>query len=119
MNLKINNKNIETFDILSVILLSNFIYLIFSNKTRLNKLNKIIINKYWVSSFICAILLSIYVFFMNNKFNLYDKDNQKGAIIATKRAIIGFVTAICAYMDMTIFIFWFIWIISFYLEGWF
>ena len=119
MNLKINNKNMEIFDILSFILLSNFIYNIFGDKSRLNKLSILINNKYWMGSFICVILLSVYVFFMNNKFNLYNKNNQKGAILATKRALIGFVTGICAYLDMTIFVFWFIWIISFYLEGWF
>ena len=56
MNLKINNKNMEIFDILSFILLSNFIYNIFSDKSRLNKLSILINNKYWMGSFICIIL---------------------------------------------------------------
>ena len=119
MELKMLNKNMDIFDIYIIILIFTFGLHLLQNKSQISKLQILFKNKYWLLSLVLLIFWCIYVFFTKNKLEIYSKEKQSRAILATKHAMIGFIITMCGYLDMTIFVFWLTWIISYYLEGWF
>ena len=112
------NINIKVFDLLCVLLILSFLNKLYFNKEMYTKVNKLIFHKFWLISFIIILAWSYYVFVLKNKFEIYKKENQDEAVLATKHALFGFLITICGYLDMTIWVFWLTWIMSFYLEGW-
>jgi hypothetical protein len=112
------NMNIKVFDLLCVLLLVSFLNKLYFEKELYTKVNKLVLHKFWLISFIIILAWSYYVFVLKNKFEIYKKENQDAAALATKHALFGFLITICGYLDMTIWVFWLTWIMSFYLEGW-
>jgi NADH:ubiquinone oxidoreductase subunit 2 (subunit N) len=111
-------KNNNMFHVLSVILFIVFFHSIYTNKTRFSKLNELLMNKYWLISFIVIIVWSLYVLVYQSDSKIYREENQEEAENSTKFALFGFLMSICHHLDMTIWIYWLIWVVSFYLEGW-
>ena len=91
---------------------------LYFQKELYNKTIKLVQQKYWLASFIIILLWSYYVFILKNKFKIYKEENQSQAVLATKHALFGFIVTLCGYLDMTIWVYWLTWIMSFYLEGW-
>ena len=112
------NMNIKVFDLLCVLLLVSFLNKLYFEKELYTKVNKLVLHKFWLISFIIILAWSYYVFVLKNKFEIYKKENQDTAVLATKHALFGFLITICGYLDMTIWVFWLTWVMSFYLEGW-
>ena len=112
------NMNIKVFDLLCVLLLVSFLNKLYFEKELYTKVNKLVFQKFWLISFLIILAWSYYVFVLKNKFEIYKKENQDAAVLATKHALFGFLITICGYLDMTIWVFWLTWIMSFYLEGW-
>ena len=112
------NMNIKVFDLLCILLLVSFLNKLYFEKELYNKVNKLVFQKLWLISFIIILAWCYYVFVLKNKFEIYKEENQKTATLATKHALFGFLITICGYLDMTIWVFWVTWVMSFYLEGW-
>jgi hypothetical protein len=102
----------------SLSLLLSFFYRIYSNPKSFSNLHELITNKYWLVSFMLIIAWSLYVLVFKNKLKIYKDEHQNEAIVATKQSLFGLLIAICHHLDMTVWIYWLIWIVSFYLEGW-
>ena len=112
------NMNIKVFDLLCIFLLVSFLHKLYFQKELYYKTIKLVQQKYWLASFIIILLWSYYVFILKNKFKIYKEENQSQAVLATKHALFGFIVTLCGYLDMTIWVYWLTWIMSFYLEGW-
>ena len=52
------------------------------------------------------------------KYMTNDNDTYNSYIEATKRAVLAFIIALFAKLDLTIPVFWLIWLTAFYLDGW-
>ena len=96
----------------------SFMHNIYNNKHLLYKFLDLVNDKYWLGSLILIIIWSCYVLYFKNNLYLYKDENQYDAEIATKHAIVAFLIAFCHHMEMTIWVFWVIWMFSFQLEGW-
>jgi len=117
--MEFNDLNFEAFDILLITLLATFSYTLYIKPELHTKLKLLTRNKIWLFSLIILLSWSYYVFYMKNSLKIYKQDHQQKAIVATKHALIGFIITICGLLDLTIYVYWLTWIISFYLEGWF
>ena len=114
-----NNINQEYIDLRSnefIIGLSCFTFLslitIFNKKETTYKLYNLVNNQNFLISLCVSIALLIYIY----KIPLKDKKNKKKIKDVTNSAIVAFIIAILAYLDLTIAPFWVIWITSYYLN---
>lgn len=111
-------KNNNVLIAFSTIFIIAFINNIYNNKQLLSKFLELVTDKYWIGSFLLIIGWSYYVLIGENKLDIYKKEEQYEAEIATKHALIAFLIAFCHHMEMTIWIFWLIWVITFQVENW-
>ena len=83
-------------------------------------LTELITNPRWFSLFILSIIWSIYILVFKGKGMIKDNDKKtlERHIEATKKAIVALIIAIFAYIDITIAVYWVVWIMAFYLSGW-
>ena len=110
-----NNNVIIAFSTIFIIAFINNIY---NNKQLLSKFLELVTDKYWIVSFLLIIVWSYYVLSGENELNIYKQENQYDAEIATKHALVALFISLLDHLDMTIWIFWTIWIMAFQLENW-
>jgi len=82
------------------------------------KLLKLFMIKSWVMSLIITILWSIYIIVFNAKGLVPENDVSTLYKYkkATRRAIIAFLIALFAYLDLTFSAYWLVWIVAFYID---
>ena len=101
-----------------VILFGVFILAIFfsfyRSKDRVEKLNKLLSNKFFTVSLFAIISFSVFILYFN-KPHEDDKQYIKMAT-ATKHAIIGFTIGILHHFEFNAAPFWIIWLTSYYLN---
>ena len=85
---------------------------IFNKKETTYKLFNLVNNQNFLISLVISILLLIYI----TKIPLKDKENKTKIKKVTNSAIVAFIIALLAYLDLTIAPFWVIWITSYYLN---
>jgi len=86
-------------------------FILFTNNDKKNLVIKLINNKKFMFSFLLAVVFSVYTLYFLPK----DKDYQK-VTRATKQAIIGLIIGMFHYLDFKVGPFWFIWLVSYYLD---
>ncbi len=82
-----------------------------SNEKR-KKLMELLKNKFFVLSVLFAMSFSIYTLYFIPK----DNDDNEKVKKATKQAIIGFLIGMFHHLDFNVGPFWFIWLVSYYLD---
>ena len=100
-----------SFVIYIILTLSLIIY-----KKKHIELIKLFFRPEWSISFILIIGWSLYILKYNAYGLLKEHNDLKKFKRATTHSIIAFIIALFAYIDLTIPTFWFVWIISFYIE---
>lgn len=85
---------------------------IFNKKETTYKLFNLVNNRNFLISLVISILLLIYI----TKIPLKDKENKTKIKKVTNSAIVAFIIALLAYLDLTIAPFWVIWVTSYYLN---
>ena len=85
---------------------------IFNKKETTYKLYNLLSNHNFLISLVISILLLVYI----TKIPIKDKKNKNKIKKVTNSAIIAFIIALLAYLDLTIAPFWVIWIASYYLD---
>ena len=84
-------------------------FIIYHHKETKVKFLNLIKNKFFIISSLITLLFSRYIF------NLTDNSNETLRLKdATKQALIAFLIAIFAYLDLKVTPFWLIWLISYY-----
>ena len=104
------------FNISILVLLVSILINIFSSKSKLKLIYEF--NTRFKIQFLIIILWSSYVFYLNNMFKIYDTNYNEKAKSATKHAIIALTISLCEHFDLSIQIYWIIWIVSFFLDDW-
>ena len=114
----LSNKHIDK----NVTTQTNFIYpflgfvivtaiIVFTNEEKKSLVIKLIKSKTFMFSLICVIIYSVWT--LNDKSDDEETDRRKRA---TREAILGFIIAILAYLDLKVAPFWIIWLVSYYLD---
>ena len=85
---------------------------IFNKKETTYKLYNLVNNQNFLISLFISIALLIYIY----KIPFKDKQNSIKIKKVTNSAIVAFIIALLAYLDLTIAPFWVIWITSYYLD---
>ena len=85
---------------------------IFNKKENINKLYNLLNNQNFLISLFISIALLIYIY----KIPFKNKQNKIKIKKVTNSAIVAFIIALLAYLDLTIAPFWVIWITSYYLD---
>ena len=85
---------------------------IFNKKETTYKLYNLINNTNFLISLVISILLLIYI----TKIPFKDKRNLNKIKKVTNNAVVAFIIALLAYLDLTIAPFWIVWITSYYLD---
>ena len=109
--LGINFKKDKALAFGSFILATSTIFYHSSEKRR--KLMILLKNKFFVLSVLVALSFSIYTFYFIPK----DNDDSVKIKKATKQAIIGFLIGMFHHLDFNVGPFWFIWLVSYYLDA--
>ena len=91
-------------------ILVTFLILITNNEKKKLALD-LVNNKKFMFSFLLAIVFSVYTLYFLPKNQDYQKITR-----ATKQAIIGLVIGMFHYLDFKVGPFWFIWLVSYYLD---
>ena len=109
---KIGNTKFDRDKVLAFgsFILVTFLILITNNEKKKLTL-ELINNKKFMFSFFLAICFSIYTLYFLPKNQDYQKITR-----ATKQAIIGLVIGMFHYLDFKVGPFWFIWLVSYYLD---
>ena len=108
---KSDNSNKSGFNYSFLFFIIITIVIIFKNKEMTKLIITLFSNKTFLLSFIGIIIFSIY------NLNQSSEDEETVRIKnATREAILGFVIAIMAYLDLTAAPFWIIWFVSYYLS---
>ena len=105
-NIKFSNEDLAFGSFILVTL-----FILFTNNDKKNLVIKLISNKKFMFSLILAIIFSVYTLYFLPK----NKDYQK-VTRATKQAIIGLIIGMFHYFDFKVGPFWFIWLVSYYLD---
>ena len=92
----------------SVILITA--YFIYKDNTKRKLFMNMISNKFFVISSLLSFIFSIYIYSLSDA-----SDDTKNLQSATKDAIIAYIIAILASLDLRVTPFWFIWMITYYL----
>ena len=109
---KLGNINFDKDKVLAFgsFILVTFLILITNNEKKKLALD-LVNNKKFMFSFFLAICFSIYTLYFLPKNQDYQKITR-----ATKQAIIGLVIGMFHYLDFKVGPFWFIWLVSYYLD---
>jgi len=86
----------------------------YRSKDRLEQLNKLLSNKFFMMSLFAIVCFSVFTLYLN-KPSEEDKQYEKMAT-ATKHAIIGFTIGILHHFEFNAAPFWIIWLTSYYLN---
>ena len=86
-------------------------YIFYKSKERRNKLKELLSNRSFVFSGLIALVFSIWTLY----FIPWDESNNK-VRNATKHAIIAFLIGMFHHFEFKIGPFWFVWLISYYLD---
>tara|TARA_Y100001970_G_C14248749_1_gene870209 strand:- start:3605 stop:3958 length:354 start_codon:yes stop_codon:yes gene_type:complete len=89
-----------------------------TSKNKRNSLNELVKTSHWQILFAISFIWSIYILVFKGKGIINDKETLDKYIDSTKKAILAFIIAIFAYLDITIAVYWVIWIMSYFLSGW-
>ena len=109
---KLGNINFDKDKVLAFgsFILVTFLILITNNEKKKLAID-LVNNKKFMFSFFLAICFSIYTLYFLPKNQDYQKITR-----ATKQAIIGLVIGMFHYLDFKVGPFWFIWLVSYYLD---
>ena len=94
----------------------SFLKILYSDHV-LNKFFKMIYRRDWLLSFGIIILWVIFIIGFNGQtpyFNINEKDIDRFKI-STQKAILAFIIAVFAYLEITIPTFWLVFLIAYYL----
>lgn len=74
---------------------------------------------HFLFGFIGLVSWSIFILgFDGAKYMTFDDATYNSYIVATKKAVLAFIIALFAKLDLTVPVFWLIWLTAFYLDGW-
>lgn len=92
-------------------------YKIMTSKTR-HKLKHLYNNIVWLVSFIFIIIWSVFILKFNGNSIFYkiDETHLEDYRTATKKAILAFIIAIFAFLEVTIPAYWSVWLAAFFLD---
>ena len=109
---KLGNINFDKDKVLAFgsFILVTFLILITNNEKKKLALD-LVNNKKFMFSFLLAVVFSVYTLYFLPKNQDYQKITR-----ATKQAIIGLVIGMFHYLDFKVGPFWFIWLVSYYLD---
>ena len=85
------------------------------SKKASKSLKELLSNKSWLIQVFIIILFTIWISYTHKD---SDKEESKNYIESIKRALVGFIIAIFAELGLTIAPFWFIFVLSYYFNGW-
>jgi len=85
--------------------------IVFTSEEKKSLFVKLITNKVFMLSLVCIIIYSMWT--LNDK---ADDDETNRRKRATREAILGFIIALLAYLDLKAAPFWIIWLVSYYLD---
>lgn len=108
--LGINFKKDKVLAFGSFILATSTIF--YHSEEKRKKLMHLLKNKFFVLSVLFAMSFSIYTLYFIPK----DSDDNDKVKKATKQAIIGFLIGMFHHLDFNVGPFWFIWLVSYYLD---
>jgi|MDTG01.1.fsa_nt_gb cytochrome bd-type quinol oxidase subunit 2 len=101
----------DSFIVSSVVFLAVTVLIIVSDKEKVKLIMKMFQNQTFLVSLLIIVIYSFIVLTSKN-----NDEKSKNLKKATKQAILGFIIAIFAYLDMIIAPFWVIWLTSYYLD---
>lgn len=90
--------------------------LIFTDKDKKNKMLKLFHGKIFIISILIITVICTYILFFMNKDNSIEKKQERRIKEAVKHALIGFLIALMAYLDMVIAPFYLILYVSYFLH---
>lgn len=101
------------FALISIFLLT--LRAIYQSKVAINAIKELIGNKKWLVNFSMIIAFSIYIIYNTHNDTSPESIKVKDSL---KKAILAFLIAIFAKLDLTIAPFWLVFVLAYYLEGW-
>ncbi len=107
-----NVPNEEKQFIISAIIFLLFTLLHLYTTGKYEKLIRLFITPIWFISFIIIVIWCIYVF------KYHQQKGSEKVKETTKKAIIAFIIAILSSSGISIAVFWFVWIATYYLSDW-
>lgn len=107
---------ISPFKLSILILFVSLIINIFNNKHNLKIISEF--NTKFKIQLVIIIVWSLYVFFSNNIFKIYEESHEQKAKTATKHALIALTISFCEHFDLSLHIYWIIWTVAFFLDDW-
>lgn len=84
-------------------------------KKKIDRIITLLKDKGWLINFIFIIVWSTYILLLDDKTNSDELQKVKESI---KKAMIAFIIAFFAYLDLTIAPFWLVFTFAYYSEGW-
>ena len=110
------NENKNGIILFSIIIFSTLMKL--KNNNELYLLFNLIKNPHWLFHTIMIFGFSAWVLKYNGVGVFENEKNLHRAKDAVKKAIIAFIVALCAYLDISTVVFWFVWGAGYYLDNW-
>tara|TARA_B100001063_G_scaffold247188_1_gene291133 strand:+ start:6555 stop:6914 length:360 start_codon:yes stop_codon:yes gene_type:complete len=110
------HKNKNGVILFSVICISTILKLKTNNE--LSLLYDLFANPHWLFHTIAIIIFSIWILKYDGVGVFHEKKHLERAKDAVKKAVIAFIIALCAYLDISTVVFWFVWGAGYYLSNW-
>ena len=110
------NENKSGVILFSIISISTILKLKTNNE--LGLLYDLFINPHWLFHTLAIIIFSVWILKYNGVGVFHKKEHLERAKDAVKKGIIAFIIALCAYLDISTVVFWFVWGAGYYLSNW-
>ena len=110
------NENKKGAILFSIIGISTILKLKTNNQ--LGLLYDLFLNPHWLFHTIAIIIFSVWILEYDGVGVFHKKKNLDRAKEAVKKAVIAFIIALCAYLDISTIVFWFVWGAGYYLSNW-
>ena len=95
-----------------------FTILKLKTNNQLGLLYDLFFNPHWLFHTIAIIIFSVWILKYDGVGVFHRHEHLERAKDAVKKAVIAFIIALCAYLDISTVVFWFVWGAGYYLSNW-